>query len=171
MHRALSIFQRSIFQRSIFQCLAPVVRWLTLPLLVLALAILPVIFLGSSAAIAAISHAPKNAQAYLIAPSDGQTVHQEFAVKFGLSEMEVAPAGVDKEGTGHHHLLIDIDELPPLTEPLPATAQIKHFGGGQTETMLTLPPGEHTLQLLLGNYSHIPHDNPVLSEKVSITVN
>lgn len=117
-----------------------------------------------------LSHAPETARAYLIAPGDGDVVPAEFTVKFGLSGMGVAPAGVEKDGTGHHHLLIDVDELPPLTEPLAATSQIKHFGGGQTETTLSLEPGEHTLQLLLGNYTHVPHDNPVLSEKISITV-
>ncbi|MGD1867851.1 MAG: DUF4399 domain-containing protein [Phormidesmis sp.] len=117
-----------------------------------------------------LSHADKTAQAYIIAPTNGQNVSSEFAVKFGLSGMGVAPAGIDKEGTGHHHLLIDVDELPPLTEPLAATSQIKHFGGGQTETTLELTPGEHTLQLILGNYTHVPHDNPVISEKVTVTV-
>lgn len=123
-----------------------------------------------SAFAAELSHAPDDARVYIIAPQDGDSVSQEFTVKFGLSGMGIAPAGYDKEGTGHHHLLIDIDELPPLTEPLAATSQIKHFGGGQTEAQLSLAPGEHTLQLLLGNYTHIPHDNPVLSDKISITV-
>ncbi|MEM6449304.1 MAG: DUF4399 domain-containing protein [Cyanobacteria bacterium P01_D01_bin.105] len=123
-----------------------------------------------TATAASLSHAPETARAYLITPQDGDTVPQQFTVKFGLSEMGIAPAGVDKDGTGHHHLLIDVEELPPLTEPLAATSQIKHFGGGQTETTLSLAPGEHTLQLLLGNYTHVPHDNPVLSEKISITV-
>lgn len=120
--------------------------------------------------IAAPSHAPIEAKAYIISPADGQTVSPEFTVKFGLSGMGIAPAGIDKPGTGHHHLLIDVDELPSLEDPLPSTAQIKHFGGGQTETIIDLPPGEHTLQLLLGNYSHIPHDNPILSEKIEVTV-
>jgi len=130
-----------------------------------------VVLLGfGGSALAAPSHAPETAKAYIISPSDGDTVNETFTVKFGLSGMGVAPAGIDKDGTGHHHLLIDVDELPPLTEALAATAQIKHFGGGQTETGLSLAPGEHTLQLLLGNYSHVPHDNPVLSEKISIVV-
>ena len=124
----------------------------------------------SAQADAALSHADESAYAYLIEPADGQTVPQEFTVQFGLSGMGVAPAGIDKEGTGHHHLFIDVDEFPSLSEPLPATAQIKHFGGGQTETTLNLSPGEHTLQLVLGNYTHVPHDNPVMSEKIAITV-
>jgi hypothetical protein len=121
-------------------------------------------------AASSLSHAAETAHVYIIEPNDGQTVPAKFAVKFGLSGMGIAPAGIDKDGTGHHHLLIDVGELPTLSEPLPATAQIKHFGGGQTETTLELSPGEHSLQLLLGNYIHVPHDNPVLSEKISITV-
>jgi len=117
-----------------------------------------------------ISHAPENARAYFIAPSNHARVGQTFKVKFGLTEMGVAPAGTDVENTGHHHLLIDVDELPELDQTLPKTEQILHFGGGQTETSLTLPPGEHTLQLILGNYQHIPHDHPVMSNKITVTV-
>lgn len=117
-----------------------------------------------------LSHADESAYSYIISPSDGQTVPEEFTVKFGLSGMGIAPAGIDKAGTGHHHLLIDVDELPKLDEPLAATSNIRHFGGGQTEATISLPPGEHTLQLLLGNYTHVPHDNPVLSDKITITV-
>ncbi|MEM8503221.1 MAG: DUF4399 domain-containing protein [Cyanobacteria bacterium P01_D01_bin.1] len=117
-----------------------------------------------------ISHAPVEAKAYLISPTDGQTVPPEFTVKFGLSGMGIAPAGIDKDKTGHHHLLVDVDELPSLENPLPSTARIKHFGGGQTEATIQLAPGKHTLQLLLGNYAHTPHDNPVLSEPIEITV-
>jgi len=111
-----------------------------------------------------------NAQLYIIEPVDGATVQETFKVKFGLSGMGVAPAGQNIKNTGHHHILIDMDKLPDLTKPLPATDQIRHFGGGQTETELTLTPGEHTLQLLLGNYMHIPHDKPVMSKKITITV-
>jgi hypothetical protein len=117
-----------------------------------------------------LSHAPETAQVYIIAPADGDTVSQDFTVKFGLSGMGVAPAGVEKDNTGHHHLLIDLAELPELTAPLAATDQIKHFGGGQTETQLNLEPGKHTLRLVLGDYSHVPHDNPVVSAPVTITV-
>lgn len=117
-----------------------------------------------------VSKAPDGAKVYFIEPVDGATVATTFTVKFGLAGMGVAPAGVDKENTGHHHILINLDELPDMTKPLPATDQIKHFGGGQTETTLTLEPGEHTLQLLLGNYVHIPHDTPVMSEKITVTV-
>lgn len=138
----------------------------------LAVLIFLAVFGVRSPALAAsnLSHASTSARTYIIEPSAGQTVSEEFTVKFGLSGMGIAPAGIDKEGTGHHHLLIDVDELPKLSDPLPATSQIKHFGGGQTETTLRLSPGKHSLQLLLGNYSHVPHDNPVLSEKIFITV-
>ena len=117
-----------------------------------------------------ISKAPPTARVYFVQPVDGQTVPATFTVVFGLTGMGVAPAGVNASNTGHHHLLIDLEQLPDLRQPLPATDQIKHFGGGQTETEITLSPGRHTLQLLLGNYLHIPHDKPVLSEKITITV-
>ncbi len=107
---------------------------------------------------------------YFISPQDGAVVSGEFTIRFGLRGMGVAPAGVDQAGTGHHHLLIDLATLPPMDAPLPKTEQIRHFGGGQTETSLSLPPGKHTLQLLLGNYAHIPHSPPVISKKITITV-
>ena len=117
-----------------------------------------------------VSHAPKDAKVYIAEPADGTTVPETFTVKFGLSGMGVAPAGVEKDNTGHHHLLIDVDELPDLQTSLPKTENVRHFGGGQTEADLTLPPGKHTLQLLLGNYVHIPHDNPVISDKITVVV-
>ena len=117
-----------------------------------------------------VSKSPPDATLYIIEPIDGATVSKTFKVIFGLSGMGVAPAGTNIENTGHHHILIDMDKLPDLTKPLPATDQIRHFGGGQTETELTLAPGEHTLQILLGNYAHVPHDKPVISEKITITV-
>jgi hypothetical protein len=116
------------------------------------------------------SKAAPDAKVYFIEPLDAACVSKTFTVKFGLSGMGVAPAGTDREHTGHHHILIDLETLPDMTAPLPANDNIKHFGGGQTETTLTLEPGEHTLQLLLGNHLHIPHDNPVMSEKITITV-
>jgi Domain of unknown function (DUF4399) len=98
-------------------------------------------------------------------------VSGEFKVQFGVSGMGVAPAGSKIDNTGHHHLLInkDVSKIN-FSSPLPSTDNIKHFGGGQTETVLTLPKGKHTLQLLLGNYAHVPHDKPVISEKITITV-
>jgi len=117
-----------------------------------------------------VSESPSNAKVYFIHPNDGQTVQKSVKVVFGLKNIGVAPAGTDKKNTGHHHLLIDTDVLPDLTKPLPATDKLKHFGGGQTETEITLSPGKHTLQLLLGNYAHIPHSKPVISKKITITV-
>jgi hypothetical protein len=84
--------------------------------------------------------------------------------------MGVAPATITTANTGHHHLLIDVDTLPPDNLPLPATDNVRHFGAGQTETELSLPPGRHTLQLALGDALHIPHDPPVRSAKITITV-
>ncbi|MEM6611011.1 MAG: DUF4399 domain-containing protein [Cyanobacteria bacterium P01_C01_bin.72] len=117
-----------------------------------------------------VTHAPANAEAYIVEPNDGATVPETFTVEFGLSGMNLAPAGVDKPNTGHHHLLIDVAELPELNSPLPSTEQIRHFGKAQTETELTLEPGEHSLRLVLGNYLHVPHDNPVISQPITITV-
>ncbi len=117
-----------------------------------------------------LSPAPESATAYIISPSDGETVSSPFLVRFGLSGMGIAPAGIDRPNTGHHHLLIDVDELPSLTEPLQGSEQVLHYGAGQTETELSLTPGAHTLQLVLGNYSHIPHENPVISRKITVTV-
>lgn len=113
---------------------------------------------------------PDGASVSIASPEDGATVPTTFTVKFMISGMGIAPAGSDIDNTGHHHLLIDMDELPPLDRPLPATDQLLHFGGGQTETELTLPPGEHTLQLVLGDYTHRPHDPPVISDKITINV-
>ncbi len=110
------------------------------------------------------------AEVYFISPQDGDKVSGEFNVRFGLRGMGVAPAGVEAANTGHHHLLIDTDTLPAMDAPLPKSEKLRHFGGGQTEVTLKLAPGKHTLQLLLGDYSHIPHKPPVVSEKITITV-
>ena len=114
--------------------------------------------------------APANAKLYFISPKDGERIKGPVTVRFGLSNMGVAPAGIDQTNTGHHHLLIDLATLPALDQPLPATDQIKHFGGGQTETTLTLSPGKHTRQLLLGDKLHVPHQPAVLSDQITITV-
>ncbi len=108
--------------------------------------------------------------AYFVAPAAGATVSSPFTVKFGLKGMGIAPAGVNHANTGHHHLLVDVAELPDFSAALPANNNIRHFGGGQTEAELTLPPGQHTLQLVFADYLHIPHDRPVVSEKITITV-
>ena len=120
---------------------------------------------------AAQTPAPAGAKVYFINLKDGAEVESPFLVQFGLSGMGVAPAGVEKPNTGHHHLLIDTTMTPEqMKEPLPADDNHKHFGGGQTEAMVTLPKGQHTLQLLLGDWTHIPHVPPVMSEPISITV-
>lgn len=114
--------------------------------------------------------APEGAAVYFITPSDGATLTDPITVRFGLKGMGVAPAGVDKPNTGHHHLLIDTPDLPPLDEPIPADDHHKHFGGGQTEVTLDLPPGTHTLQLMLADQNHISFDPPVVSERITVTV-
>ena len=114
--------------------------------------------------------APEGASVYFIAPQNGDTVPRTFTVRFGLKGMGVAPAGANLPNTGHHHLLVDVKELPDFSKPLPATDNIRHFGGGQTEVELTLPAGQHTLQLVLGDYLHTPHEKPVISEKITVTV-
>ena len=120
---------------------------------------------------AAQTPSPAGAQVYFINLKDGAEVDSPFLVQFGLSGMGVAPAGVEKPNTGHHHLLIDTTMTPEqMKEPLPADDNHKHFGGGQTEAMVTLPKGQHTLQLLLGDWTHIPHEPPVMSEPITITV-
>jgi hypothetical protein len=114
--------------------------------------------------------APENALTYFLSPASGATVSSPFTIRFGLRGMGVAPAGVSTPNTGHHHLLIDVEALPPDNLPIPNDANHRHFGLGQTETELTLPPGQHTLQLVLGDALHIPHQPPVRSEKITITV-
>jgi len=113
---------------------------------------------------------PADAQAYIISPKDGAKVSSPVTVQFGLKGMGIAPAGVKIENTGHHHLLIDTDAPTDATQPLPASDKVVHFGKGQTETSLKLTPGKHTLQLLLGDSTHVPHNPPVLSKKITITV-
>jgi hypothetical protein len=118
----------------------------------------------------AASPAPADARVYIISPVDGEVLSSPVTVKFGLSGMGVAPAGVEKAATGHHHLLIDLDTLPDPGKPLPADDHHKHFGGGQTETTVDLAPGQHTLQLIMGDHNHVPHDPPVVSDRITITV-
>jgi len=120
---------------------------------------------------------PSNPDAvqYIIAPADGATVSSPVTVQFGLRGMGVAPAGVEKDLTGHHHLVIDSapfgsDNPEALSEALPADENHIHYGGGQTEATVELAPGTHTLQLVLGDWSHTPHDTPIMSEVITITV-
>ncbi|MEX5730078.1 hypothetical protein Ga0609869_003431 [Rhodovulum iodosum] len=115
--------------------------------------------------------APEGASAYIIAPEDGATVASPVTIRFGLEGMGVAPAGVDSDMTGHHHLIIDIaPDAVDYTQGVPADDNHIHFGGGQTEVTLDIAPGTHDLWLLLGDANHIPHDPPVRSEVVTITV-
>lgn len=114
------------------------------------------------------SAAPEGASVYIVSPQNGATVGTTFTVVFGLSGMGVAPAGIEMPNTGHHHLLINKDSLPDLGQAL--GADVMHFGLGQTETTVTLEPGQHTLQLVLGDHMHVPHNPPVMSEKITITV-
>ena len=107
---------------------------------------------------------------YFIEPKDGATLNGPVKIVFGLSGMGVAPAGIDFPNTGHHHLLVDIENLPDLTKPIPANINHIHFGKGQTEVLIDLPKGKRSLQLLLGNYLHVPHKKPVISDKIYIYV-
>jgi len=115
------------------------------------------------------SMAPAGANVYVVSPGHGEVVSSPVKVVFGLTGMGVAPAGVQKDKTGHHHLLIDT-AVPALGKPIPADANHKHFGGGQTEVIIELAPGKHTLQLLLADYAHFAHKPPVMSEQITITV-
>jgi len=115
--------------------------------------------------------ATPGAAVYIIGPKDGDTVTSPFKVQFGLTGMGVAPAGVEKPNAGHHHLIIDTTLSPQeLKEAIASDAQHIHYGGGQTEAMVTLPPGKHTLQLVLGDWSHIPFNPPIVSPVITVTV-
>jgi hypothetical protein len=114
--------------------------------------------------------APDGVMLYIISPANGEEVSGPVTVRFGLRGMGVAPAGVDRELTGHHHLLINVKEMPAMDKPLPSDENHRHFGGGQTEVALDLAKGTHTLQLLLGDKDHIPFDPPIVSEKTTIKV-
>ena len=114
---------------------------------------------------------PEGARLYFISPENGAKLKSPVAARFGLAGMGVAPAGVAREKTGHHHVLIDTDARTlDMSKPLPSSDRVKHFGGGQTEAALDLAPGRHTLQLVLGDENHVPFDPPLMSEKITITV-
>ncbi len=138
--------------------------------------VLAVAFITSAVTVGAMSlwaepsTAPADAHAYFIAPMNGATVTSPVNVKFGLKGMGIAPAGVNAPNTGHHHLLVNADPAPALDQPLPSSDQIRHFGKGQTETDLELQPGTYTLQLVLGDHLHVPHQPPVQSGTIRITV-
>jgi len=122
-----------------------------------------------STALWAATPPPEGAEVYIISPHNGETVSSPVTVRFGLKNMGVAPAGVEHANTGHHHLVIDAD-LPPPGVPIPASEHYVHFGGGQTQATINLEPGTHTLQLIMGDYMHVPFDPVVASEKITITV-
>lgn len=109
-------------------------------------------------------------RAYFITPKDGEKISGPVTVRFGLQGYGVAPAGVDKLKTGHHHLLIDVSKLPALDKPLPKDEKHRHFGDGQTEVSLTLPKGRHTLQLVLGDKNHVPVGENLVSETITVEV-
>lgn len=123
----------------------------------------------AEAATMAKSPSPEGAAVAFVTPGDGKVVASPFRVEFSVSGMELAPAGTEAPHSGHHHILIDA-ELPDLHLPIPADEHHLHFGDASSSTELTLPPGQHTLQLLLGDHLHIPHDRPVYSEPITITV-
>lgn len=112
---------------------------------------------------------PAGAKVYFISPKNGETIKGEVVVRFGLKGMGVAPAGTATENSGHHHLIVD-SPLPAEDMPVPMDDKHLHFGKGQTETSLKLAPGKHTLQLLLADANHVPHQPVVASEKITITV-
>ena len=117
----------------------------------------------------AVTPAPEDATLYIISPMDGAKVTSPFVVKFGLKGMGVAPAGINFPATGHHHLIID-SALPNLARSIPVSEHFRHFGKGQTEAVINLPEGPHTLQLLLGDFAHRPHSPVVVSPQIKITV-
>jgi hypothetical protein len=126
--------------------------------------------LACSAAFADQAPAPAGAVVYIIKPAAGAKVKSPVTVVFGLTAMGIAPAGVKFDNTGHHHLLIDTELPADLSQPLPMSDSIRHFGKGQTETTLELPPGKHTLQLLFADLTHTPFTPNVASKKITITV-
>ncbi|UFZ01668.1 DUF4399 domain-containing protein [Bradyrhizobium ontarionense] len=123
-------------------------------------------------ALAGETPAPDNAKAYFINLKDGDTVSSPVLIRFGLSGMGIAPSGTEAPNTGHHHLLIDAPALEgdALNEAIPVDSGHVHFGKGQTEASVNLTPGKHTLQLVLGDWSHIPHSKPVMSERITVDV-
>lgn len=131
---------------------------------------LAAVLLSLSGVAGAREPSPAGAEVYIVSPKDGAKVKGTVTVVFGLKGMGVAPAGIKFDNTGHHHLLVDSDPPGDLAQPLPANEKTLHFGKGQSETTLTLPPGTHTLQLVLGDFLHVPHEPAVVSKKITITV-
>jgi len=110
-----------------------------------------------------------NPKVYFINLEDGDRVESPFLIQFGLSGMGIAPAGTDRANTGHHHLLINVNEID-LSKPIPSSSNHIHFGGGQTESLVDLMPGDYSIQLVLGDMTHTPHNPPIISQRINITV-
>jgi hypothetical protein len=128
------------------------------------------VLMPSRAFPAARTPSPLGAEAFIIWPPDGAVITGgKLWVRMGLRNMGVCPKGVNIPNVGHHHLLIDT-ELPPFDEAIPSDRQHLHFGAGETDARVELPPGKHTLQLLMGDYNHVPHDPPIYSKKITITM-
>jgi hypothetical protein len=138
--------------------------------LLMRLALGAALVLAGATALAERTPSPAGAEVYIVSPKDGAKVKGPVTVVFGLKGMGIAPAGIKFDNTGHHHLIVDADIPADLSKPLPADEHNLHFGKGQTETTLTLPPGKHTLQLLLADALHTPHDPAVFSKKITIVV-
>lgn len=117
-----------------------------------------------------VSSVSADALVWIESPQDGQRLSSPVTLSFGSSGVEISPAGIERNNSGHHHLLINLQTLPAMDMPLPANAQVMHFGKGQTQATIELEPGVHSLQLLLGNHLHVPHARPVMSDKITITV-
>ena len=132
--------------------------------------IVPALAMGIGAAAADPQPAPKDAYLYIIWPNNNERIKGAFWCRFGLRNMGVAPAGTRVANTGHHHLFIDVDEPLKPGEPIPQDKKHLHFGAGQTEARVELPPGEHTLQLVLGDADHVPFNPPVVSKKIRVTI-
>jgi len=127
-------------------------------------------FASPASASDTLSESAQDAHVYIGWPNDGEIINRrKFRLWFGLRNMGVTPAGTEYRNGGHHHLLIDT-ELPPLDEEIPADKNHRHFGAGQTEAVIELEPGVHTLQLLMGDHNHVPHNPPVMSKKITITI-
>ena len=126
--------------------------------------------INAGAALAGSTPAPGNAQVYIIWPKDGRVIKGgKFWLRMGAKHVGIAPAGIRKKNTGHHHIIVD-GALPPFDEEIPSNKTYRHFGGGQTEARLELPPGRHTIQLLMADHEHIPHNPPLFSEKITVVV-
>ncbi len=132
--------------------------------------VLMAVIIGPNMVSAGDTPAPSNAKVYIIWPSDGQVIKGgKFWLRMGLRNAGVAPAGIERDHAGHHHVLINTP-LPPFDEPIPSDENHLHFGGGQTEARISLPPGRHTLQILLGDHGHVPHNPPLYSERITVIV-